>query len=59
MCMRLPFGGNSMRQLCQNIVSATPVPASMKYSKDLRDLLDATLTKNAKVRIGINSILSR
>ena len=59
MCLKLPFGGNSMKQLCHNIINSTPSPPPIKYSKELRELLDATLMKLPKVRIGINSILSK
>ena len=59
MCLRLPFGGTSMRQLCYNIINATPAPPSGAYSKELRDLLRDTLVKNPKMRVGINSVLTR
>lgn len=59
MCLRLPFGGNSMRELVSNIKRATPAAPSSQYSKELRDLVNETLIKNPRQRPGINTILSR
>lgn len=58
-CLRLPFQGNSMRQLCQNIISGTPAPPSTRYSAELRDLVMKILAKDQRVRPGINNILAR
>ena len=60
MCLRLPFDGSSMKQLCHNIIHANPSPpSSTMYSIELRDLVKDLLLKNPKVRPGINSILSK
>ena len=60
MCLRLPFDGSSMKQLCHNIIHANPSPpSSTMYSIELRDLVKDLLMKNPKVRPGINSILSK
>jgi hypothetical protein len=48
-----------MRQLCHNIINATPSPPSSRFSADLRDLVSKILTKDPKLRPGINNILSR
>lgn len=48
-----------MRQLCHNIINATPIPPSSRFSADLRDLVNKVLTKDSKLRPGINNILSR
>ena len=59
-CLKLPFDGNSMRQLVHNIVHANPVsPSSSLYSPELRTLVQETLAKNPKQRPSINSILSK
>ena len=59
MCLRLPFDGASMKQLCYNIIKVNPASPSMVYSAELRELVRDTLHKNPKTRPGINSILSR
>ena len=59
MCLRLPFDGASMRQLCYNIMKTAPASPPSSYSTELRELVRDTLLKNPKVRPGINSILSR
>eukprot|EP01038_Epipyxis_sp_PR26KG_P005433 gene5433-7526_t len=59
MCLKLPFGGNSMKELVNNIVRTNPAPPSSSYSNELRELVKETLIKNPKTRPGINSILSR
>ncbi|KAJ1425272.1 kinase-like domain-containing protein, partial [Ochromonadaceae sp. CCMP2298] len=59
MCLRLPFEGKSMKDLCANIIGKNPAAPSSAYSRELRELLRDTLLKNPKVRPGINSILGR
>lgn len=58
-CLRLPFQGNSMKQLCYNIISGTPAPPPPSFSKDMKELLTAILAKDPKKRPSINHILSR
>lgn len=59
MCLRLPFGGNSMKQLVYNIVNGTPLGPPSVYSKDLKDLVRDMLIKDQRKRPGINNILAR
>jgi serine/threonine protein kinase len=59
MCLRLPFGGQSMKHLIMNIINATPTPPSSTYSSDLRSLVRDLLTKSPNIRPGINSVLAR
>jgi hypothetical protein len=43
----------------RNIISQTPAMPPSNYSKDLKDLVRDTLTKNPKQRSGINTVLQR
>jgi hypothetical protein len=58
-CLRLPFQGNSMKQLCQNIINAAPTPPSSAYSKEMRDLVRDILAKDPRKRPSVNNILAR
>ena len=57
MCLKLPFQGSNIRQLCVNIMRSDPVPPSSAYSSGLRELLKSMLLKQSKLRPGINSVL--
>lgn len=61
MCLRLPFDGNSMAQLCQNIQTGNGavISASLHYSLSLKELVKDMLQRNSTLRPGINAILSR
>lgn len=60
LCLRLPFDGNSMRQLCHNIIHASPPQPDRNYSKEIRDLaVTEMLAKNSKMRPGVNAILAK
>lgn len=59
-CLKLPFEGKSMKQLCQNILHGSPIiTPSTQYSLLLRELVKELLLKNSQFRPGINTILSR
>jgi hypothetical protein len=58
-CLRLPFQGNSMRQLCSNIISANPAPPPPAYSSQMKELLRDILAKDPRKRPSVNNILSR
>jgi hypothetical protein len=59
-CLKLPFEGKSMKQLCQNILHGSPIiTPSTQYSLLLRELVKDLLLKNPQLRPGINTILSR
>jgi NIMA (never in mitosis gene a)-related kinase len=59
-CLKLPFEGKSMKQLCQNILHGSPIiTPSTQYSLLLRELVKELLLKNPQLRPGINAILSR
>lgn len=53
------FEGNSMKALVGKILRGIYPPISAKYSKGMRDLIDAMLQKDPKKRPGINSILKQ
>ena len=61
MCLKLPFEGNSMTQLCQNIQTGNGafVCKTLAYSTALKDLCRDMLQKNSVLRPGINAILAR
>ena len=61
MCLRLPFDGNSMAQLCQNIQTGNGavINPSLQYSPSLKELVKDMLQRNSTLRPGINAILSR
>ena len=61
MCLRLPFDGNSMAQLCQNIQTGNGavISSSLHYSESLKELVKDMLQRNSTLRPGINAILSR
>ena len=61
MCLKLPFEGNSMTQLCQNIQTGNGavVCKTLPYSIPLKDLCRDMLLKNSVLRPGINAILGR
>ncbi len=58
-CLRLPFQGNSMKQLCYNIINASPAPPSTSFSKDMRDLVRDILAKDPRKRPSVNNVLAR
>jgi hypothetical protein len=59
-CLKLPFEGKSMKQLCQHILHGCPIiTPSTQYSLLLRELVKELLLKNPQLRPGINTILSR
>lgn len=58
-CLRLPFDGKSMKNLCHNIINSNPVSPPTSYSSELRALIQETLAKNPKMRPSINTILSK
>jgi hypothetical protein len=58
-CLRLPFQGNSMKQLCYNIINASPLPPPSSFSTAMKELLRDILAKDARKRPSINHILSR
>jgi hypothetical protein len=58
-CLRLPFQGNSMKQLCYNIINATPSPPPSSFSTAMKELLRDILAKDARKRPSINHILSK
>ena len=61
MCLKLPFEGDSMTQLCQNIQtgSGAVICKTLAYSTALKDLCKDMLQKNSVLRPGINAILGR
>jgi Protein kinase domain len=61
MCLKLPFDGNSMAQLCQNIQTGNGgvISSSLHYSPSLKELVKDMLQRNSTLRPGINAILSR
>lgn len=58
-CLRLPFDGSSMKQLCYNIIKTAPAAPPSTYSAELRELVRDLLHKNPKQRPGINAVLAR
>lgn len=60
MCLKLPFDGSSMRQLCSNIINATPPKPPSIYSLALQTLaVKEMLAKNPKHRPSANAILAK
>lgn len=61
MCLKLPFEGNSMQQLVQNIQTGNGAVISnnCQYSPCLKELVKDMLLRNSTLRPGINAILSR
>jgi NIMA (never in mitosis gene a)-related kinase len=57
MTLRLPFQGNSMKDLLRNIINRPHTPPSCQYSKQLRFLLDSMLHKNMRQRPAVNTFL--
>ena len=60
LCLKLPFDGMNMRQLCHNIINSNPLNPPINFTKDLRELaVRDLLAKNPKMRPTINAILSK
>jgi serine/threonine protein kinase len=49
LCLKMPFDGTSMKQLCYNIVKTNQTPPPAVYSSDLQELSKDLLAKNFKV----------
>ncbi len=58
LCLKMPFGGQSMRQLVHNIVHTTPSIVNPNYSAEIKDACMRMLRKNHKDRPSINSCLA-
>ena len=59
MCLRLPFNGKSMPELCRNIMLSSYVQPPSHYSTEIRQLLKELLSKAPRERPGINSVLCK
>lgn len=58
-CLKLPFDGNSMKQLITNIMRETPKTPIGPYSRDMKELIVRLLMKDPAKRYGVNNILQQ
>lgn len=59
MALKVPFDGQSMRQLVYNIMYSQPSPVNNGYSSDLRELYKVMLMKDPRQRPSVNKVLSK